>query len=142
MLETDCDLLALVWRLLRRDRHSVIRDVNTCDFGVFEDTCFIADMQAVFVRAVWLSNRRLDRDSFLMTERDHFRTARKLCPILFNSPRGDDFNPGLQGFGGKLESTLVVSFAGRSVRVGVGPDFSRHLQADFRDQRSSDRSTE
>ena len=135
----DRDFLDRVGGLLRRNGHAKIDQLHAVDAQVFEPAGLVADVQAVFVRAVGFGYRRLDRNLFLFAIGDHLAATGKLAAKLFHPPRRDQLDRRIQGLGRQLKTALVVALAGRSVGIGVGPDLASDLQADFRDQRPGDR---
>src|SRR6185437_872293 len=61
-LEADRDRLDLVGRLPRRNGHAEIDQLDAVDREVFELAGLVADVQAVFVGAIGLGDRGLDRN--------------------------------------------------------------------------------
>src|SRR5262249_30209138 len=114
MLESDRDYFGLIGRLLRREGHAEIGNVDAFDFGILKHARLIADVQTIFVGTVGLCDRRFDGNSFLLAESDHFAPAGKLGSIFFDSPRRNDFYAGFQSLGGKLKAALVIAFSRRT----------------------------
>ena len=138
-LEGDRHRFDLVRRLLRRDGHAELDQLDAVDRQVFELARLVADVQAVLVGAVRLGDRRLDRDVLLLAVGDHLGAAGELLAELLDPPGGDHLDARVEGLGGQLEAALVVALAGGAVGVGVGADLAGDLQADLRDQRPGDR---
>ena len=76
-----------------------------------------------------------DRDLVLLGEFQQFRPAGQV-PF---APRRDDLDVRLQRVIAQLESHLVIPFAGRAVRHGIGADLFGDLDLALRDQRPGDR---
>ena len=137
--KVDRDLLHLVGGLLGRNSHPEIDDRHAIHRGVFQLARLVADVQTILVAAVRLRNRRLHGNLLCFAVGDHLRAAGEQVAEFFDSPGGDDLDVRFECFGGQLEPALVVPLAGRTVGVGLGPDFAGDLQADLRDQRPRDR---
>ncbi len=72
-------------------------------------------MQAVFVVAVRFLQRNFDGNVLFFAIIDHFGSTGELLAEFFNPPGGDDLNVRVECLGGKLESTLVISFTGCAI---------------------------
>jgi hypothetical protein len=106
--------------------------------GILKDTRLVGDMEEVFVRRPRLCGSLHDGDTFLSSVVEERRTTRKVVVELCNtrssiqlghykhtsahakltweSPRGDDFNVGLEAVKGELETDLVVALSSATVR--------------------------
>ena len=141
-LESDRDLLGCVGCCLRADPHAELDQFDTVDIQFLQLTCFVTDVQHILVAAVGFGGGGFDRNVFALAVCDQLGAARKRVAEFLDSPGGNDLDVGVECFGGKLEATLVVSLAGRPVRVRGRTHFAGHLQTDFADQRASDRCPE
>jgi hypothetical protein len=99
-------------------------------------------MEAILVGTIRLCRRRFHGNISLIAVRDHLGTAWKSGTKLFHAPRSNHSDLRVKRFGSQLKAALVVSLTSRSMSVGVRVHLSCHLQADFRNQRSRDRSSQ
>ena len=83
---------------------------------VFQNSGFVADVHDVFVFAVRLFQRGLDRNAVLFGVIQQIRSALKLVQKFPIFPRRDDLNRRVQRVEGQFEPHLIVPFAGRAVR--------------------------
>ncbi len=128
--------------MLRGDSHAEIDQLDAIDPEVFESSRFVADVQAVFVRAIRLGGRGLDGNPFVFAIGDHFAAAWEFQAELLDPPGSDHSHVRIERRGGQLEAALIVPFARRTMGVGVGLHLAGNLQANFRDERPSDRRAE
>ena len=81
--KTDRHLLHLVGRLLRGNGHAEIDRLHAVDGQFLQLSGFIADVQAIFVRTVWLGDGSLDRDVLLLADTQSSRTGLEtVCETL------------------------------------------------------------
>ena len=91
--------------------------------GIFEHAAFVAQVPDVAVAAVDILLGLLDGNIVRLRVGDGF-FARDDIPF---APRSDDLQFRREGFGGKLETDLIVAFAGAAVRHGIGAEFFGEL---------------
>ena len=138
-VEPDRHVFNFIGGLLGRSRHAEIDQLDPVDGEVFQLARFVADVQAVLVRAVGLGCRGLHGDVLLPAIGDHLAASGEAAAELLHPPGRDHPHGRLQGLGGQLETALVVALARGPVDIGVGADLAGNLQADLRDQRPGDR---
>ncbi len=140
--KSDRDPLGPLRRVLRLGDHAEIDQLDTARRKILEPAGFVADVQTILVRAVGLLDGRLDGNVLLAAIGDHLAAAGELLAKPLDPPRGDYPNRRIERLGRQLEPALVVSLAGSAVDERLGADLSGDLEADFRDQRPSDRSAQ